>query len=85
MVLGGERLLACLERSQDLVAELNGIAKGFQARGVWCIFVMSKVAVASTGRENQVVVRLCDPSAGIISNILRLSIDIFGYITTRIT
>ena len=57
MVLGGERSLASLERSQDLVTELNGVAKGFQARGKRCVFVMSKLAVASTGRENQVVVR----------------------------
>src|SRR5262249_32738129 len=56
MVLGDERMLASLERSQDLVAELNGVAEGFQARGVRCVFVMPKVAVASSGRENEVVV-----------------------------
>src|SRR5262245_23173791 len=56
MVPRDERPLASLERSQDLVTQLNGVGDGFQARSVRCILVMSKVAVPSTGRENQVIV-----------------------------
>src|ERR1700722_5550203 len=56
MVLGGETTLAGLECSQDLVAELNGIGEGFQARGKRRVLVVTEVAVLYPCRQYQVVV-----------------------------
>ena len=56
MVLGGEGPLAGLERSQDLVPELNRVGEGFQARGIRCVLVVTEVAVLYAGRQYEVVV-----------------------------
>ena len=52
--MGGEGPLAGLERSQDLVAELNGVGEGFQSRGVRRVLVVTEVAVLNPGRQYEV-------------------------------